>query len=160
MLQHRDGRMPVYRRKYERFANNCVIEVDRFGGGSVIMWGAISYNQRTPLVLVPGNKLRKGIATRSSSLIFFQSSTSRERFFSTTTRDRTQHVLLWTFLLTATSLCYPGHLVPRIWIPLSISGISWMNVCACVNQPRKLFCNYSRHYKRNGKEYPGSKFNV
>lgn len=55
MLQHRDGRVRVYRRKNERFANNCVIEVDRFGGGSVMMWGAISYNQRTPLVLVSGN---------------------------------------------------------------------------------------------------------
>ena len=55
MLQHRDGRIRVYRRKNERFANNCVVEVNRFGGGSVMMWGAITYNRRTPLVLVPGN---------------------------------------------------------------------------------------------------------
>ena len=27
----------------ERFARNCVLEVDNFGGGSVMMWGAISY---------------------------------------------------------------------------------------------------------------------
>lgn len=55
MLQHRDGRVRVYRRKNKRFANNCVVEVDRISGVSVMMWGAISYNQRTSLVLVPGN---------------------------------------------------------------------------------------------------------
>ena len=43
MLQKRDGRTRVYRRRNERFARNCVLEVDNFGGGSVMMWGAISY---------------------------------------------------------------------------------------------------------------------
>jgi hypothetical protein len=55
MLQHRDGRIRVYKQKNERFANNCVVEIDRFGGGSVMMWGAITYNRRMPLVLVSGN---------------------------------------------------------------------------------------------------------
>jgi hypothetical protein len=41
MLQKRDGRTRVYRRRNERFARNCVLEVDNFGGGSVKMWGAI-----------------------------------------------------------------------------------------------------------------------
>lgn len=45
--------MRVYVRKYERFTNSCVVDVDRFGGGSVIMQGAISYNQQMPPVLVP-----------------------------------------------------------------------------------------------------------
>jgi hypothetical protein len=39
----RDGRNRVYRHQNERFARNCVLEVDNFGGGSVMMWGAISY---------------------------------------------------------------------------------------------------------------------
>ena len=43
MPQKRDGRTRVYRRRNERFARNCVLEVDNFGGGSVMMWGAISY---------------------------------------------------------------------------------------------------------------------
>ena len=34
MLQKRDGRTRVYRRRNERFARNCVLEVDNFGGGS------------------------------------------------------------------------------------------------------------------------------
>ena len=41
-LQKRDRRTRVYRGRNERFARNCVIEVDHFGGGSVMMWGAIS----------------------------------------------------------------------------------------------------------------------
>ena len=43
MLQNRNGRRRVYRRRNEKFAMNCVLEVDNFGGGSVMMWGAISY---------------------------------------------------------------------------------------------------------------------
>ena len=43
MLQKRDGRARVYRRRKERFARNYVLEVDYFGGGSVMMWDAIPY---------------------------------------------------------------------------------------------------------------------
>jgi hypothetical protein len=46
MLQKRDGRTRVYRRRNERFARNCVLEVDNFGGRSVMMWGAISYAEK------------------------------------------------------------------------------------------------------------------
>jgi hypothetical protein len=31
------------RRRIERFAPNCVVEIDNYGGGSVMVWGAISY---------------------------------------------------------------------------------------------------------------------
>ena len=55
MLHKRDGRTRVYRRRNERFARNCVLEVDNFGGGSVMIWGAISYAQKTQLVHIPGN---------------------------------------------------------------------------------------------------------
>jgi hypothetical protein len=46
MLQKRDGRTRIYRRRNERFARNCVLEVDKFGAGSVMMWGAISYAKK------------------------------------------------------------------------------------------------------------------
>ena len=36
-------------------ARNCVLEVDNFGGGIVMMWGAISYACKTQLVHIPGN---------------------------------------------------------------------------------------------------------
>jgi hypothetical protein len=39
----------------EHFANNCIQEVDRFGGGSVMMWAAISHTGKTALVHIPGN---------------------------------------------------------------------------------------------------------
>jgi hypothetical protein len=33
----RDGRVRVYRRRNERFALNCVVEVDNYGGGSAMV---------------------------------------------------------------------------------------------------------------------------
>jgi transposase len=53
LLQKRDGRVRVYRRRNER--SSCVQEVDSFGGGSVMMWAAISNDRKTDLVHVPGN---------------------------------------------------------------------------------------------------------
>ena len=47
-----DGRERVWRRRGERYANCCVREADRWGGGSVMVWGAISLRHRTPLVVV------------------------------------------------------------------------------------------------------------
>ena len=38
----------------ERYADACVIEADRFRGGSVMVWGGISHNGKTQLVTVNG----------------------------------------------------------------------------------------------------------
>lgn len=54
-LLHSDGRARVYRRQNERFADSCVQEHDRFGGGSVMIWGGITARRRTNLVFVEGN---------------------------------------------------------------------------------------------------------
>lgn len=73
-----------------------------------------------------------------SSLIFFKL-TRRHRCFSMITLDCTQHVLLSTFLLTTTSHTFPGHDDLRTCIPLRISGIYKISVCACVNFPAHSF---------------------
>ena len=44
-LSHHDGRIRVFRRRGERFTDNCLIERDRFGGGSVKVWGR-QYGQK------------------------------------------------------------------------------------------------------------------
>lgn len=49
-----DGRVRVYRRPGERYAAAAVQEVDRFGGGSVMVWGGICVDNRTDLVVIPG----------------------------------------------------------------------------------------------------------
>ena len=36
-LSHHDGRIRVFRRRRKRFADNCLIERDRIGGGSVMV---------------------------------------------------------------------------------------------------------------------------
>ena len=43
-VSHADGPERVYRRRGERFADACVLERDRFGGGSVLVWGGIIYS--------------------------------------------------------------------------------------------------------------------
>ena len=42
LLQKRDSRIRIYRRRNERFSSSCVQEVDSFRGGNVMMWADIS----------------------------------------------------------------------------------------------------------------------
>ena len=39
----------------ERYADCCVVQANRWSGGSLMMWGGISFNTRTPLVQIEGN---------------------------------------------------------------------------------------------------------
>ena len=54
-LYRADGRRRVYRRRGERFADACVVERDRFGGGSVMAWGGIAHGIKSQLIIVAGN---------------------------------------------------------------------------------------------------------
>ena len=47
--------MRIYRRRRERFADGCVKETDRFGGGSVMVWGGIIHVGKTNHKIVVGN---------------------------------------------------------------------------------------------------------
>ena len=49
-----DGRSRMYRRHNERYATNCVLEHDRFGGGGVVVWSDIRHDGRTALMRVNG----------------------------------------------------------------------------------------------------------
>ena len=59
-LSHHDGRVRVFRRRGERFADNCLIERDRFGGGSLMVWGGIMGRRKTNLIVVQGNLNAQG----------------------------------------------------------------------------------------------------
>ena len=54
-VSHADGRVYVYRRRNESYAQCCVMERDGFGGWSVMVWGGIVGNVKTALVVVQGN---------------------------------------------------------------------------------------------------------
>ena len=45
LLYRHDGRMRVYRCRDKRYARQCVREVERHGGGSIMMWAGISVNE-------------------------------------------------------------------------------------------------------------------
>jgi len=55
LLQKRDGRLRVYKRRNERFSSSCVQEVDSYSGCSVMMWAAISNDSKAELVHLQGN---------------------------------------------------------------------------------------------------------
>ena len=51
-----DGWVLVYRRRNKRYAECCVLERNRFGGGGYVMvWAAIGHGYRSPLVATDGN---------------------------------------------------------------------------------------------------------
>ena len=55
-LTRGDGRIRVYHRRNERYTEACTLERDRFeGGGSVMVWDAVSQYHRTELVVIAGN---------------------------------------------------------------------------------------------------------
>ena len=47
--------MRIYHRRRESFADGCVKETDRFGGGGVMVCGGISHVGKTNLKIVVGN---------------------------------------------------------------------------------------------------------
>lgn len=49
-----DGCKHVYRRHGEQNADTCVVERDRFGLCSVLVWEGITHNFKTPLVITEG----------------------------------------------------------------------------------------------------------
>ena len=54
-VERGDGRARVWRRRGERFAQNCVMERSRYGGGSVMVWGGILKNEKSDLILFDGS---------------------------------------------------------------------------------------------------------
>jgi len=50
-----DGRVRVWRRRGERLDPLNVIQRDRYGGGSVMVWAGIYHNGKTELITVAGN---------------------------------------------------------------------------------------------------------
>ena len=59
-LSHHGGRIRVFRRRGERLADNCLIERDRFGSGSVMVWDGIMSRRKTNLIVVQGNLNAQG----------------------------------------------------------------------------------------------------
>ena len=54
-LSNADSRIRIYRRRQERYADNCVLVHNRFGGVGVMVWAAINHTFKSELVIVNGN---------------------------------------------------------------------------------------------------------
>ena len=53
-LSFGDGNKRIYRRRGKRFAQCCVLEHNRWGGGGIKVWAGISADQKTALHVVCG----------------------------------------------------------------------------------------------------------
>nr|KAG5695720.1 hypothetical protein BaRGS_004465 [Batillaria attramentaria] len=53
-IEHADGRVRVWRRRGDRYADNCVVENNAWGGPSLMLWGAIGLNQVLGPVIFQG----------------------------------------------------------------------------------------------------------
>ena len=54
-LSRADGRQRVWRRQGERYAEACVLQYNPWGGGSIHVWGGITCNNKTRLVVFDRN---------------------------------------------------------------------------------------------------------
>ena len=54
LLDMLDRRRRVWRRRCERYVNCAIVEDDRYGGGSLMVWGGISVRSRTELLVLNG----------------------------------------------------------------------------------------------------------
>ena len=54
LLDMLDRRRRVWRRRGERYANCAIVEHDRYGRGSLLVWGGISVHSRTKLLVLNG----------------------------------------------------------------------------------------------------------
>lgn len=54
-LKLSDGRARVYRRRNELFSDACVKKTYRVGGNEIMVWGGITYQERTELKITVGN---------------------------------------------------------------------------------------------------------
>ena len=54
LLDMLDRRRRVWRRRGERYANCAIVEHDRYGRGSLMVWGGISVRSRTELLVLNG----------------------------------------------------------------------------------------------------------
>ena len=59
-IDHADGRVRVWRRSGDRYADNCVVENNAWGGPSLMLWGAIGHNQVLGPVIFQGLGLGRG----------------------------------------------------------------------------------------------------
>ena len=137
MPQKRDGRKRIYRRRNERFARNCVLEVDNFGGGSLMMWGTTSYAEKTQLVHIHGNL--SAARYRDEVLIPHMPpamNLRREAFMHDNTRSHTAHATVY-FLANqnVTVLHLPFKSLDLN--PIEHLWMTWIDACAIVKQCRK-----------------------
>ena len=151
-LSHSDGRARVYRRQNERYADCCVQERDRFGGGSVMVWAGITSRRRTNLVFVDSTltaaRYRDNIL--AVEVVNFLNHNGPGITFQQDMQDRTRQELLRFFFSNRTSMYCLGLQNHQTSI---LSNTSGMNLTVVFDKGLinpSHYQNFVRPFKMNG----------
>ena len=126
----------LYRRRGERFADACVFERDRYGGGWVMVWGGISHGVKSPLMVVPGNLT--AVRYRDEILRPVAVPLVQQHQMTFQHDNARPHVarVCQDFLATTTLYHSTGHRTVQICPQLSICGTNWTGAYEDVGTPK------------------------
>ena len=150
-----DGRDRVWRRRGERYADCCVKQRDRWGDGSVLVWGGITADNRTQLHVLDRainaqtyrDQILASIVRRLCDVIY------PVECFSMTMLDHTWlDCALSFFRQTALTLCI-GHLFHQIFHKLSICGMNSVGECTVEIHHQITWTSYAKPLCRNGSRF-------
>ena len=138
-ISHADGRVHVYQHRNERYAQCCVREWDRFGGGSVMVWWCIMGNVKTDFVIVQDNlNAQRYVNLLNNNLLpFMQNFGPGLTFQHDNARPHTALVTA-NFLAQNNMNILPWPALSRIWILSSTFGMSLVEELGPIT--RKTMC--------------------
>ena len=107
VLSNSDGRIKVYQRRNESYADCCILQRDSLGGrGSVMVWAGISYGYRTQLVVIDGN---------------LNAQKYRDPVLAPHDVPLLQNQMFLSYKITALFLCF-SKITPDLTSPVTISS--------------------------------------
>lgn len=143
----------VWRHCRECFHNNCIQEVDRGIGASIMVWAGVTYHDWIPLVIVDCNLNATCYINEilQPIIILFLDQHSEIRFFQQD-NTRVQSEQLTTAFLDGNDIrVLDGHHIPPTSPPLSTCGTSWRAPYPAATLPPKIAKDSLLPPWRNGK---------
>ena len=123
-LKFADGRLCVWRQPGEGFAEACVMPIDHFGCGSLMVCGGVHYAEKTNLIMIRPTQHWMHSATVMTFYALLRCRSCAETLvlsFNMTMRGYTPLVSPWTFYRPTMLAHYPGRspdladLIEHVW---------------------------------------------
>ncbi|GFV65509.1 transposable element Tcb1 transposase [Trichonephila clavipes] len=117
-LQHRDGRIRVWRHRGERMLNSCVVHRYTGPAPDIMVRGGIGYHSRTTLVRIACTlNSQRSISDVLEAVVLPYLRCWPQPYFNRIMRDHTWHALSKGSSSITRLNCFPGRLALRIFHP-------------------------------------------